>query len=106
MNLRSFRAFALVAALLVAACAGRAAEPLLLVVVDPLSKELACACVKGFGQRDYRKLAAKLESTLKQRVAVEFAEDLGETLARAGAGRDWCSSAIAPWSRTAPRRPA
>ena len=36
-------------------------EPILLVVMDPLAKELACACVKGYGQRDYRKLAARLE---------------------------------------------
>jgi hypothetical protein len=31
-----------------------------LIVLDPLSKELACACVKGYGQRDYRKLASRL----------------------------------------------
>ena len=36
-------------------------EPVLLVVMDPLSKELACACVKGYGQRDYRKVAARLQ---------------------------------------------
>ena len=35
-------------------------EPLLFVVMDPLSKELACACVKGYAQRDYRKLAAQI----------------------------------------------
>ena len=28
------------------------AQPLVLVVMDPLSKELACACVEGPGQRD------------------------------------------------------
>ena len=33
-------------------------QPIVLIVMDPLSKELACACVEGFGQRDYRKLAA------------------------------------------------
>lgn len=63
-------------------------EPMLLVVLDPLSRELACACVKGFGQRDYRKLAARLGSTLKQRVAIEFSDDLAESLTRAGAGRE------------------
>ncbi|MEQ2005860.1 MAG: PQQ-binding-like beta-propeller repeat protein [Limisphaerales bacterium] len=63
-------------------------EPMLLVVLDPLSRELACACVKGYGQRDYRKLAARLESALKQRVAIEFSDDLAESLARAGAGRE------------------
>src|SRR5688572_9733135 len=40
-----------------------AKDPAVLVVLDPLAKELACACVKGFGQRDYRKLAAKLQAT-------------------------------------------
>jgi len=29
-----------------------AGPPILLVVLDPLAKELACACVKGYGQRD------------------------------------------------------
>src|SRR2546421_8582156 len=42
-------------------------EPVLLVVMDPLSKELACACVKGYGQRDYRKVAARLGNAIKQR---------------------------------------
>ena len=37
----------------------KAPEPVVLVVLDPLAKELACACVKGYGQRDYRKLAAR-----------------------------------------------
>lgn len=80
-------------ALLVASCASgklssRASEPVLLVVLDPLSRELACACVKGFGQRDYRQLAARLESALRQRVAIEFSDDLTESLTRAGAGRE------------------
>ena len=63
-------------------------EPMLLVVLDPLSRELACACVKGLGQRDYRQLAARLEPALKQRVAIEFSDDLEESIARAGAGRE------------------
>ena len=63
-------------------------EPVVLVVLDPLAKELACACVKGFGQRDYRKLAAHLESALKQRVNIEFSDDLAESLAFVGPGRE------------------
>jgi outer membrane protein assembly factor BamB len=63
-------------------------EPLLLVVLDPLSRELACACVKGYGQRDYRKLAARLESVLRQPVAIEFSDDLAETLAHAESRRE------------------
>jgi ABC-type phosphate/phosphonate transport system substrate-binding protein len=62
--------------------------PLLLVVMDPLAKELACACMAGYGQRDYRKLAAQLESTLKQRVNIEFSDDLADTLTLVGAGHE------------------
>jgi len=63
-------------------------EPILLVVMDPLSKELACACVKGYGQRDYRKVAARIEKALKQRVTVEFSDDLAATLAGVNPGRE------------------
>jgi outer membrane protein assembly factor BamB len=63
-------------------------EPVLLVVMDPLAKELACACVKGYGQRDYRKLAARLEKTIKQPVTIEFSDDLAESLADGGAERE------------------
>jgi ABC-type phosphate/phosphonate transport system substrate-binding protein len=56
-------------------------ESIVLVVMDPLAKELACACVKKYGQRDYRKLAARLETTTKQRVSIEFSDDLAESLA-------------------------
>jgi outer membrane protein assembly factor BamB/ABC-type phosphate/phosphonate transport system substrate-binding protein len=59
----------------------RAAEPLLLVVMDPLAKELACACVPGYGQRDYRKLAARLQVALKHPMSVEFSDDLADSLA-------------------------
>jgi outer membrane protein assembly factor BamB/ABC-type phosphate/phosphonate transport system substrate-binding protein len=61
--------------------------------MDPLAKELACACVKGFGQRDYRKLAARLEKALGQRVTIDFSDDLAETLA-AGSGRNVISSQV------------
>lgn len=64
----------------------RGAEPpWLLVVLDPLARELACACVPGYGQRDYRKLAARLQTTLKQPVTVEFSDDLADSLALAAA---------------------
>lgn len=62
--------------------------PVLLVVMDPLAKELACACVKGYGQRDYRKLATRFESVLKQHVSIEFSDDLAESLKNAGAERE------------------
>src|SRR5687767_12178241 len=62
-------------------------EPIVLVVMDPLAKELACACVEGFGQRDYRKLAAHLQKALDRNVSVEFSDDLAETLGEVGQGR-------------------
>lgn len=64
------------------------AQPLLLIVMDPLAKELACACVKGYGQRDYRKLAAHLGVTLQQRVAIELSDDLEESLKLVSPGQE------------------
>src|SRR3954469_21085968 len=63
-------------------------EPIVLVVMDPLAKELACACVKGYGQRDYRKLGAHLQAALGRAVAVEFSDDLAETLTAVGKTRE------------------
>src|SRR5688500_18067453 len=60
-----------------AAAPGR---PLTLIVMDPLARELACACVQGFGQRDYRKLSTRLGAELKERVNIEFSDDLADTL--------------------------
>ncbi len=68
--------------------APREPAPVMLVVMDPLAKELACACVKGYGQRDYRKLAARLQTALKQPVRIEFSDDLAETLALASPGQE------------------
>src|SRR5258707_4466774 len=63
-------------------------EPVLLVVMDPLAKELACACVKGYAQRDYRKLAARLEKAIKQRVNIEFSDDLAESMSGVSLARE------------------
>src|SRR6266446_1433754 len=35
-------------------------EPIALIVMDPLAKELACSCVRGHAQRDYHQLALHL----------------------------------------------
>ena len=43
-----------------------------LIVMDPLAKELACACVKDYAQRDYRKIAARLEKATGQHVSIDF----------------------------------
>jgi len=71
-----------------AATAAPRPEPLALVVLDPLAKELACACLKDHAQRDYRKLAARLEKAVKQKITIEFSDDLAETLKTFGPGRD------------------
>ena len=94
-NLRgALRLGATVLALLPGTCAVQAKspekepEPVVLIVMDPLAKEMACACVKGYGQRDYRKLAARLEPALKQKVSIEFSDDLAESMALVSPGQD------------------
>jgi ABC-type phosphate/phosphonate transport system substrate-binding protein len=52
------------------------AEPLTMVVMDPLAKELSCPCVKGYAQRDYAKLAEFLGSRLGRPVTIAFSESL------------------------------
>ena len=59
-------------------------RPLTLIVMDPLSRELNCVCVKGNGQRDYRKLSARLASAIKEKVNIEFSDDLADTLSLIG----------------------
>jgi outer membrane protein assembly factor BamB/ABC-type phosphate/phosphonate transport system substrate-binding protein len=81
-------AFILAGLLVAGSALGKPREPVALVVMDPLAKELACACVKGFGQRDYRKLAARLEKAIKQPVKIEFSDDLTETLAGTNPSRE------------------
>ena len=46
------------------------------VVMDPLAAPLSCPCVKGYAQRDYDKLGAFLEKSLKIPVKVVYAESL------------------------------
>lgn len=61
-----------------------AEEPLIMVVMDPLAKELSCPCVQGYAQRDYKQLGAYLAERLKQPVKVVFMESLKEGLEREG----------------------
>ncbi len=63
-------------------------DPLLLLVLDPLAKDLACACVKGYAQRDYRQLARWLGQGLGRPVVVEFSDNLPQSLATTGTTRD------------------
>jgi len=62
-------------------------EALVMVVMDPLAKQLACACVKGYAQRDYGPLADHLTRRVGRRVEVIYAEALEKALRGAGRGR-------------------
>lgn len=63
------------------------AEPLTLVVMDPLAAPLSCPCVKGYAQRDYEKLAKYLTTKLNRPVKVFFGESLTNTLAKKSEGK-------------------
>lgn len=76
---------AVLALLLAAGPAARAAEPLRLVVMDPLARPLCCNCVLGLGQRDYHRLAAFLQQQLGRPVEVLFDEGLAAALRRLNA---------------------
>lgn len=64
-----------------------AAEPLVVVVMDPLSGPLACDCVEGYAQRKYEKLGAYLEKSLKRPVKVAWNDSLAEALKDDTAGK-------------------
>lgn len=61
-----------------------AARPLTMVVMDPRARELACACVEGYAQRDYSALAQRLERRLRTRIKIRYAETLEEARAPSG----------------------
>jgi len=67
-----------------------AAEPFVIAVMDPLAKELACACIDGFAQRDYKALANHLKKTdeaLFGKVELVFAGSLPAAIQRSSAKR-------------------
>ena len=70
------------------ASASAATEPLHMIVMDPLSAPLACACVPGTGQRDYKLLATRLETELKRPIQVTFDESLKLAMERTGGKAD------------------
>lgn len=51
-------------------------KPLSVVVMDPLCKRLACACVKGYAQRDYEALGKFLAMKLARPVKVSYTDSL------------------------------
>lgn len=46
------------------------------VVMDPLAAPLACDCVKGYANRQYQRLAERLESSLNKRIQLQFTDSL------------------------------
>ena len=62
-------------------------KSLIVVVMDPLAAPLSCPCVKGYAQRDYKKLAGYLERELDRPVKVFFNESLVTVLEEKTAGR-------------------
>jgi len=63
------------------------AEPIVLVVMDPLAARLSCPCVKGYAQRDYDALAAHLEKSLGRPVQIGYGESLSKGLKAADGDR-------------------
>ena len=61
-----------------AAAATTDREPLHMVVMDPLCKQLACPCVKGFAQRDYLALAAFMSEKLGRPIEAFPQESIAE----------------------------
>jgi ABC-type phosphate/phosphonate transport system substrate-binding protein len=59
-----------------------------LVVNDPLAAPLACACVKGYAQRDYDRLGKYLEAKLGRPVAVVHAASLARALRKSDGKAD------------------
>ena len=58
----------------------RSLETLRIVVMDPLSGPLACACVEGYAQRKYDQLAAFLEKELPSKVELLYSENLADVI--------------------------
>ncbi|MHC4173215.1 MAG: PhnD/SsuA/transferrin family substrate-binding protein [Planctomycetota bacterium] len=54
--------------------------PLRIVVMDPLSGQLACDCVEGYAQRKYDKLSTFLEKQLRRPVQIAYGENLKDVL--------------------------
>ncbi len=62
-------------------------QPLTLIVMDPLARELSCPCVKGYAQRDYNALATFIESRIHRPVKVTFSESLVKAVTEKTEGR-------------------
>jgi ABC-type phosphate/phosphonate transport system substrate-binding protein len=53
-------------------------------VTDPLSADLSCPCINGYGQRNYDKLGQYLGGKINRTVAVVYSESLAGALKKSG----------------------
>lgn len=78
---------------------------MVVIVTDPLSKDLSCPCVNGYGQRDYDKFGKYLEGKVGRAVAVVYSESLAGALKKSEGkahvviGKDSVIRATAPASK-------
>ena len=89
-SLRAALAIALACGVLPAVAESRTQktqDPIAVVVMDPLAKELACACVRGYAQRNYHQLAQYLAGELKHPTAVSFSEDVADSASKLDPGQ-------------------
>jgi len=61
--------------------------PFVVAVMDPLAVDLACACIPGFAQRQYRALSPVLAEALGRPVELQFSASLENHLTRSPTGR-------------------
>jgi ABC-type phosphate/phosphonate transport system substrate-binding protein len=80
------RLFSLMLALVFGSLAS-AETPFTMIVLDPLSADLACPCVKGYAQRDYKKLAAHIAKETGRPVDVAHADSLADALKKKTEGK-------------------
>lgn len=62
-------------------------EPLVIAVMDPLTIDLACSCIPGFAQRQYRVLAEHMQNDLNRPVSCVFSESLKSTFLKSPTGK-------------------
>jgi ABC-type phosphate/phosphonate transport system substrate-binding protein len=87
---RGVLSFAVAAAVFAISAEGTSAADrpeLTMVVMDPLAAPLACACVQGYAQRRYERLAEYLEQELGCKVRIAFGEDLQSTVRQKTGGK-------------------
>lgn len=77
----------LTALIIGASALANAQQRLTVVVMDPLCDRLACACVKGYAQRNYEALGKFLEMKLNRPVKMVYGEDLARALALPSTGK-------------------